>query len=89
VRNLLIVVLLATFGLILKAQNAMIREKGIIFKSYPLSDPNSVPEFITIFPYFHFNGYSALSTDQKWKRVEMENDYIKVWVSPLVGGKIC
>lgn len=25
---------------------------------------------------------------QKWEMVEMENDYIKLWIMPGVGGKI-
>ncbi|MGV8094054.1 MAG: DUF5107 domain-containing protein [Mangrovibacterium sp.] len=33
-------------------------------------------------------GYSEKSVMQNWKMVEMENDYIRLWIVPEIGGKI-
>lgn len=57
--------------------------------TYPFSDPNPVarPEE-TIYPYFHFDGYSSKGTTQPWKVVTLENDYIEVTLLPDMGGKV-
>ncbi len=70
------------------AQNAGITEKKIQLKTYPFSDPDPVPEFNKIYPYYRFNGYDGTGSLQDWNMVEMENDYIKLWVAPQIGGKI-
>ena len=58
------------------------------FKTYDFSDPNPVPEFGKIYPYFTYEGYSATGVEKEWKIIEMENDFIKVWIMPDIGGKI-
>ena len=70
------------------AQNAIITEELIEFKTYPFSDPNPVPEINRMYPYFYFHGYTNQAVQQKWKMVVLENDYIKVFVCPAIGGKI-
>lgn len=70
------------------AQKVSISEKQIPLKTYPFSDPDPVPEFGKIYPYFHFDGYAAKGDMHNWKMIEMENDYIKLWVVPEIGGKI-
>ena len=70
------------------AQKVLISEKKIPLKTYPFSDPNPVPEFGKIFPYFRFDGYTGNGATREWKMIEMENDYIKLWVAPEIGGKI-
>jgi len=70
------------------AQNASITEKKIQLKTYPFSDPDPVPEFNKIYPYYRFNGYDGTGKVQEWNMVEMENDYIKLWIAPRIGGKI-
>ncbi len=70
------------------AQNASIIEKEADFNTYMFSDPNPTPQFGKIFPYFRFDGYSNSGIIRKWKVVEMENDYIKLWILPEIGGKI-
>lgn len=72
----------------LNAQTAKISEEQIEFKTYPFSDPNPVPEINRIYPYFYFNGYTNHAIQQKWKMVVLENEYIKVFVCPDIGGKI-
>lgn len=70
------------------AQTAQISERQIPLQTYPFSDPDPVPEFGKIFPYFRFDGYSDKGAIHDWKMVEMENDYIKLWITPGIGGKI-
>ena len=70
------------------AQTTTIREELIEFKTYPFSDPNPVPEINRMYPYFYFHGYTNNAVQQKWKMVVLENQYIKVFVCPDIGGKI-
>ncbi|HLF33097.1 MAG TPA: DUF5107 domain-containing protein [Cyclobacteriaceae bacterium] len=56
--------------------------------TYPFDNPNPVPEFGTIYPYFRFDGYAASGENKTWKMIEMENDFIKLWITPEIGGKI-
>ncbi|MCK5455726.1 MAG: DUF5107 domain-containing protein, partial [Melioribacteraceae bacterium] len=75
-------------GSTLFAQNAEISEEFQEFKTYPYSDPNPVADGGKIYPYFRFDGYSLEGKPQKWKVITLENDYIKVFVTPEIGGKI-
>lgn len=70
------------------AQNAIIQEKPQSLNSYPYSDPNPVASPGRIYPYFRFDGYTAEGRKMDWNMVEMENPYIKIYVSPQVGGKV-
>jgi len=70
------------------AQKAVIREEMMEFKTYLFSDPDPVPAPGRIYPYFRFDGYTDKSILKKWKMVILENDYIKVYVCPDIGGKI-
>ncbi len=83
---LFISITISTFNL--KAQTAKISEELIEFKTYPFSDPNPVPEINRMYPYFYFHGYTNQPIQQKWKMVVLENEYIKVFVCPDIGGKI-
>ena len=70
------------------AQSARIYEEGLTMETYGFSDPNPVPEPGRFYPYFKFDGFTAVSKPQSWKMVVLENDYIKVYVSPQIGGKV-
>ncbi len=73
----------------LKAQqNATIKEYDREFKTYPYSDPDPIPKFELIYPYYRFDGYTDVSINKNWKVVELENEYIKVMILPEIGGKI-
>ena len=70
------------------AQTAKISEEKEQLITYPFSDPDPVPDFGKMYPYFRFDGYAAKGEQQTWKMVELENDFIKVWITPEIGGKI-
>lgn len=67
---------------------ASIKEYNREFKTYPFSDPDPIPKFELIYPYFRFDGYTDKPIIKEWKVVELENEYIKVMILPEIGGKI-
>lgn len=83
-----IFILLVTISVDLFGQKATIREEMVTMKTYMFSDPNPVPEINRIYPYFRFDGFTNNGKTVEWKMVVMENDYIKVFVCPSIGGKI-
>lgn len=85
---LLVLFLLGIVSIKTDAQSAKISEQLLEFNTYPFSDPNPVPEINRIYPYFYFNGFTNKASIQKWKMVVLENDYIKVFVCPDIGGKV-
>ncbi len=68
--------------------NVAVREFEKEFKTYPFSDPNPVANPTNVYPYYRFDGFTNKPVQQKWKVVELENDFIKLWVMPQIGGKI-
>ncbi|WP_018625975.1 DUF5107 domain-containing protein [Niabella aurantiaca] len=77
------------FCLSLTAQKkAVIRELKKSYVTYPFSDPNPVPSFEKIYPYFRFDGFTATPVRKEWKVVQLENDFIRVEVFPEIGGKV-
>ena len=76
------------FGNVSLAQTATVSEELIEFRTYPFSDPDPIPEINRIYPYFYFHGYTNRAVQQKWKMVILENEYIKVYVCPDIGGKV-
>ncbi len=69
-------------------QRATVTEEKMVFKTYPFSDPDPVPNIGPIYPYFRFHGYSVAGRHQEWTMVRLENPYIKVLVAPEIGGKV-
>lgn len=69
-------------------KNATIRKEAVLLNTYPYSDPSPIPEFGRLYPYNRFDGYTATGNEELWEMVVMENNYIKVWINPSVGGKI-
>ncbi len=76
------------FNNFLFSQEASVKEEIRLMKTYPYSDPNPMANFGRIYPYFRFDGYSAIGSDLEWKTVVLENPYIKLWVFPEIGGKL-
>lgn len=70
------------------AQDATINEIQKSLKTYPFSDPNPVARPGHIYPYFRFDGFTDKAIMQNWKFVELENQFIKVSVTPEIGGKV-
>jgi len=70
-------------------RNASIKESVESFVTYPFSDPDPIPNpDRDYYPYFRYGGFTLDPVDQDWKVVTLENDYIKVFIFPEVGGKI-
>ncbi len=69
-------------------KSATIKKEIVPLLTYPFSDPSPVPEFGRLYPYNRFDGYTDKGTMQDWEMIVLENDHIKLWVNPSVGGKI-
>jgi hypothetical protein len=78
--------LLLSFSI--KAQHAVIKEVIRPMTTYPYSDPDPVARPGKVYPYFRFNGFTNKASTQNWKMIELENDYIKLTVTPEIGGKV-
>ncbi|SUZ90273.1 uncharacterized protein METZ01_LOCUS43127, partial [marine metagenome] len=73
------------------SQNSIISEYSKELNTYNFSDPNPIPILTKngkIYPYFTFDGYQINSTKEKFKVIELENNYVKVFVTPELGGKV-
>ena len=73
------------------SQAISIKEEIQMIDTYSFSAPNPVPiltDNTKIYPYFKFNGYENKAKKKAWKVVTLENEYIKIFVLPEVGGKI-
>lgn len=73
------------------SQLATIKEESVSLDTYGFHTPNPVPvltENPKIYPYFTFEGYEHTSVKKNWKVITLENDYIKVFILPEIGGKV-
>lgn len=73
------------------AQSVSIKEETLALDTYGFSEPNPVPiltENPKITPYYKFEAYEHESSKRNWKVVTLENEYIKVFVLPEIGGKV-
>ena len=70
------------------AQRAIIQENARSFVTYPFSDPDPVARPGRFYPYFRFDGYTKQGKPQNWNVVELENDYIRLAITPQIGGKV-
>ncbi|HTN08836.1 DUF5107 domain-containing protein [Agriterribacter sp.] len=69
-------------------QPATVKEYMQSFPTYGFSDPNPMPLLSPVYPYFRYDGFTDKSEQKQWKIVELENDYIKLLITPEIGGKI-
>jgi tetratricopeptide (TPR) repeat protein len=82
---------MAGFGSTVYAQQATITETDEQIRTYPFGDPSPIPILAgepEIYPYFRFDGFSHEAEEQTWTVVTLENEYIKLFVLPEVGGKV-
>lgn len=80
------VILIAT--IIVSGQEASVKEQDMIFTVYPFSEPDPVARPGTIYPYFRFDGYTSDPVVKNIRMVVLENRWLKIWIAPVIGGKI-
>ena len=67
---------------------ATIKTYNKTLKSYLFSDPNPIPSYTNIYPYFRFDGFSDQPVEKVWRAIDLENEYIKLTILPEIGGRI-
>ena len=67
---------------------ATVKKYKKTIRTYPFADPNPIPAFERIYPYFRYDRYTNEPVDREWTVVELENAYLRVLVLPQIGGKI-
>ncbi len=91
-RFLVLCALLVLANLSFGQQKSTITDGYKEMLTYPYSDPNPNPiltgKNFKIYPYHSFDGFTSEPRMQKWKVVTLENDYIRVFVFPELGGKV-
>lgn len=72
------------------AQATLVEEIQSI-DTYTFNTPNPIPivaDNPKISPYFKYEGYAHKPIKKDWKVVTLENEYIKLWILPEIGGKV-
>ncbi len=88
-KKLIIAILLHLLIVPVFSQKSSLRIFQKTFKTYMYSDPDPVPHpQSNIYPYFRFDGYTDEPVDKDWTIVELENEWIKLHITPEIGGKI-
>ncbi len=87
-KKILLILLIAWSVIIVSGQHVTIKEEYISFPTYTFGDPDPVARPGKIYPYFRFDGFSSVAKPEKHKMVVMENEWIKLWIAPDIGGKI-
>ena len=84
-----LLIILISINYLFSQSKIMEYDKSLL--TYDFSDPNPIPILSKnpkIYPYFTFDGYDLNSEQKKFKIIELENDYVQVFVMPEVGGKV-
>ncbi|MGA1978809.1 MAG: DUF5107 domain-containing protein [Bacteroidales bacterium] len=94
---IILVVLFAYFGNQLAAQVTLSEQQWVI-PTYKVEPPDKNPYFFKnesyqgasryVYPYALNDVISDKKTDQAWKALLLENEYIKLCVTPEIGGKL-
>lgn len=85
-KKAILTIITAAAGLTLAAQTVTV--KDTLMTTYPYSDPDPVAKTGKIYPYWHFQEFSAKPVQQSWKMVVLENQYLRVKIFPEIGGKV-
>lgn len=93
-----IMLLLSVLAIVpLPAQQATIQEERMTFKTYPYAAPDPAPimtrsniwtRSTTLYPYTFFDEMSKEGKNQDWNVIRLENDYLRLYISPADGGKL-
>lgn len=83
-----ILCLCAMSRLLAQHHPATITERLQSFPTYPFSDPSPLPLLSPVYPYFRYDGFTTQAVNKKWKVITLENDYIRLLITPEIGGKI-
>ena len=68
---------------------ATVREEPLVLPTYGFGDPDPVPcTREKRYPYFRYDGSSAVAALRTWRSVVLENDRVKVTMLPEIGGKV-
>tara|TARA_B100001146_G_C16199411_1_gene443447 strand:+ start:3360 stop:6461 length:3102 start_codon:yes stop_codon:yes gene_type:complete len=73
------------------AQDATVTEGILSLSTYGFDKPNALPILADnpkIYPYFKFEEYTHKPEKRDWKVVTLENEFIKVFILPEIGGKV-
>ena len=81
-------ILCAVLGLSMMAGAQTATVGTEVINTYPYGDPDPVPQFGKIYPYFRYDGFTKKGEARKWTVVTLENRYVRVKILPEVGGKI-
>lgn len=71
---------------VLSAQNVTVKDTVCV--TYAFSDPNPVPQPDNVYPYHKFETFAFEPSEQTYKMVVLENDWLRVKIFPEIGGKI-
>ncbi len=89
--NFLSIALILLQSYYVSSQSATITEKIMSIDTYFFDEPNPIATLTDnpkIYPYFTFKGYKHTAKKKNWKVITLENEYIKLFVLPEIGGKI-
>ena len=78
----IVLVLFGSFSSLYGQNISGIKEYGQEYVTYPFSDPNPIPVFGKIYPYYRYDGFTERSEKRSWKIVELENDFLKIKIFP-------
>ena len=65
-----------------------IKQEKIKFRTYGFSEPNPIAKIGRIYPYFRFDRFAYKPKYKLWNMIILENNLIKIWISPEIGGKV-
>ncbi|MEE4213545.1 MAG: DUF5107 domain-containing protein [Bacteroidales bacterium] len=87
-RKYYLLAFMALMSLQLFSQKATIYEEQKEMITYPFGDPDPIATPGKIYPYFRFDAYSLDPVNEDWNMICLENEWIKLWVAPELGGKV-